>query len=283
MGMWSSIRGFALAGAIVVGGLGAALLTPPASAQEKLVFCSDIAFPPMESFQGSEPVGADIDLGREIAKRLGREAEFNNVGFDAIVAALLGHQCDAILSGMNDTPERAKTVDFVDYLLVGQSLVVAKGNPLGITSLETLCGHTAGAQVGTTNLDTLNQANQSCTAAGKPGVNVTGFKADTDAMLALKANRLDVYEADSPVAAFYIGQEPETFEFGGPPINTAPYGIAFRKEDTALRDQVKQAIDAMYADGTMMTILKKWQLQDFALPGVAVATPAAAAATPAAG
>jgi polar amino acid transport system substrate-binding protein len=282
MGVWSNIRGLALVVAIVVSGCVAPFLGPAASAQEKLVFCSDIAYPPMESFQGSEPIGADIDLGREIAKRLGREAEFNNVGFDAIVAALLGNQCDAIISGMNNTPERAKTVDFVDYLLVGQSIVVPKGNPLGVTSLEDLCGHTAGAQVGTTNLDTLNQANEACAAAGKPAVEVTGFKADTDAMLALKANRLDVYETDSPVGAYYIGQEPDTFEFGGPPINTAAYGIAFRKEDTALRDQVQQVIDAMYADGTMMMILEKWQLQDFALPGSVGATPEVAAATPAA-
>jgi polar amino acid transport system substrate-binding protein len=164
---------------------------------------------------------------------------------------------------------------------VGQSLVVAKGNPLGITSLETLCGHAAGAQVGTTNLAALNTASDACAAAGKPAVDVSGFKSDADAMLALKANRLDAYETDSSVAAYYISQDPGSFEFGGPAISALPVGIAFRKEDTALRDQVKQAIDAMYADGTMMSILKKWNLQDFALTGAASATPAAA--TPAAG
>jgi polar amino acid transport system substrate-binding protein len=280
MGLWSSIRALALAGAIVGGGFGTALLTPAASAQETLVFCSDIAFPPMEYFEGSEPIGADIDIAREVAKRVGREAEFHNIGFDAIVAALLGQQCEAIISGMNNTPERAKTVDFVDYLNVGQSLVVPKGNPLGITSLETLCGHAAGAQVGTTNLDTLNQANEACVAAGQDAVEVTTFKSDADAMLALKANRLDAYETDSSVAAYYIAQDPETFEFGGPAIGAIPVGIAFRKEDTALRDQVQQAIADMYADGTMATILEKWQLQDFALTA-ASATPAAA--TPAAG
>ena len=280
-GPWPKVRGLLLVGALIAGWSGAAALAPVVRAQgEPLVFCSDIAFPPMESMQGGEAIGADIDIGREVAKRLGREAEFSNIGFDGIIAALLGKQCDAIISGMNDTPERAKQVDFVDYLDVGQSLVVKKGNPLGVTSLETLCGHAAGAQVGTTNLDTLNKANEACAAAGKPAVNVTGYKADSDALLALKADQVDVYETDSSVAAYYIGQDPESFEFGGPAIDALPVGIAFRQEDSALRDQVQAAIAAMYADGTMMTILETWQLQDFALAAGAAATPMA---TPAAG
>ena len=52
----------------------------------------------------------------------------------------LGKKCDAIISGMNDTPERRKQVDFVDYLKVGQSLMVKKGNPKHITSLARLSG-----------------------------------------------------------------------------------------------------------------------------------------------
>ena len=31
-----------------------------------------------------------------------------NTTFDSIIAALLTKKCDAIISGMNDTPERAK-------------------------------------------------------------------------------------------------------------------------------------------------------------------------------
>ena len=94
----------------------------------------------MEFLEGSEAVGADIDIGNEVAKRT-RTAEFTNVGFDGIIAALQSDLCDAIISGMNNTPERAKEIDFVNYLFVGQSLVVRAGNPQGITSLETLCGH----------------------------------------------------------------------------------------------------------------------------------------------
>jgi polar amino acid transport system substrate-binding protein len=268
-----------LVGGLLAGAVVRASVAPAAAQGEPLVICSDIAFPPMESMQNGQPVGADIDIGTEIGKRLNREAQFVNVGFDGIIAALLANKCDIIMSGMNDTPERAKQVDFVDYLNVGQSLVVPKGNPLGITSLETICGHDAGAQVGTTNIDALNAANEACKAAGKLEINVSGYKTDSDAMLALKADRIDVYETDSSVAAYYISQDPGAFEFGGKAINPIPVGIAVRKDNTELRDQVQAAVDAMYADGTMMKILETWKLQDFVLPKYASATPVA---TPAA-
>ena len=280
MGLLSSVRGIALAGAIVVSGLGAGWVGPAASAQEELVFCSDIAYPPMESYEGPEAVGADIDIGDEIAARLGRTAVYSNIGFDAIIAALLGNQCEAIISSINNTPERAEQVDFVDYLYVGQSLIVPKGNPLGLSTLETLCGHTAAAQVGTTNLDALNIASEECVAAGEEPIDIVGFPSNTDAVLALKADRADAVETDSPVAAYYVAQDPETFELGEAVIDPILVGIAFNKDNTELRDQVQAVIDEMYADGTMMEILEKWQLTDFALPEKVGATPVA---SPAAG
>lgn len=276
LGNWLSIRVLLIVGFIATSWVATITAAPAVKAQEEtLVFCSDLAFPPMEFLEGSEAVGADIDIGNEVAERIGRTAEFTNIGFDGIIAALQSDLCDAIISGMNNTPERAEQVDFVDYLFVGQSLVVQAGNPEGITSLETLCGHAAGSQVGTTNLDTLNAANEACIAAGKEGIDVTGFPADTDGILALKADRIDAYETDSPVAAYYIAQDPESFEFGGPAIDALPVGIALRKDNTELRDQIQAAIDEMYADGTMMEILEKWQLQDFALPEALGATPVA--------
>jgi polar amino acid transport system substrate-binding protein len=280
MGLLPGVRGIAVAGAIVVSGFGAAWVGPTASAQEELVFCSDIAYPPMESYEGSEAVGADIDIGDEIAARLGRTAVYSNIGFDAIIAALLGNQCEAIISSINNTPERAEQVDFVDYLYVGQSLIVPKGNPLGLSTLETLCGHTAAAQVGTTNLDALNVASEECVAAGEEPIDIVGFPSNTDAVLALKADRADAVETDSPVAAYYVAQDPETFELGEAVIDPILVGIAFNKDNTELRDQVQAVIDEMYADGTMMEILEKWQLSDFALPEKVGATPVA---SPAAG
>jgi hypothetical protein len=82
--IWSGVRIALLIVVLIAGWVGAAFAAPAASAQEELVFCSEIAYPPMESFEGSEAVGADIDIGNEIAARLGRKAVYSNIGFDAI-------------------------------------------------------------------------------------------------------------------------------------------------------------------------------------------------------
>ncbi len=279
VGNWLSVRVLLIV-ALVAGWGSAAAMAPTTSAQEDLVFCSDIAYPPMEFFEGSEAVGADIDIGNEIAARLGRTAVYSNIGFDGIIAALLGNQCEAIISSMNNTPERAEQVDFVDYLLFGQSLMVAKGNPLGLSDLASLCGHTAAAQVGTTNLDALELASEECEAAGEEQIDSVGFPSNTDAVLALKSGQVDSVETDSPVAAYYVAQDPESFELTDAVIDPILVGIAFNKDNPELRDQVQTIIDEMYADGTMMDILETWELTAFALPekvgATPVATPAAA-------
>jgi polar amino acid transport system substrate-binding protein len=233
-----------------------------------MLWCSDVTYPPEEFFQGGKAVGSDIDIGTEIAKRAaGVGAEFKNTGFDGIIPALLAKKCDAIISGMNDTAERRQQVAFVDYLSVGQSLMVKGGNPLNINSLESLSGHSVAVEVGTTNADFLKQASDKLKNGGKAGITIQTFPKDTDAATALKNGRVDAYFGDSPVVAFYIQQDPQSFAFGGQPVNPLPVGIAIRQDEQDLVDAAKTAVDGMYSDGKMCDILAKWKLTDFALKG----------------
>ncbi len=242
-------------------------ITAPAniSSAGMLVFCSDITYPPEEFYEGTKPVGSDIEIGAEIARRMGVKAQFDNTGFDGIIPALLGKKCDAIISGMNDTPERRKQVAFVDYIKVGQSFMVKKGNPENITGVPTLAGKSASVEVGTTNKDYLDEQSKKLTAQGKKPIDVVTFPKDTDAANALKTGKVDAYFGDAPVVAYYIEKDPSSFTFGGSPINPILVGIAIRTSDTELQAAVKQAVDAMYADGAMAKILKKWQLSATAL------------------
>jgi polar amino acid transport system substrate-binding protein len=238
---------------------------PRSAAAGTLAFCSDITYPPEEFYQGTKAVGSDIDIGTEIARRLGLKAKFQNTGFDGIIAALLAKRCDAVISGMNDTPARRKQVAFVDYLSVGQSLMVKKGNPKHISNVASLAGRSVSVEVGTTNKDFLDQQSKLLKAKGKPGIKVVTFPKDTDAAAALKTGRVDAYFGDSPVVAYYIKKDP-SFAFGGAPVNPIPVGIAIRKSD-ALLAKVQKAVSAMYADGTMKKILHGWQMDAFALKG----------------
>jgi polar amino acid transport system substrate-binding protein len=246
---------------------GGASITAPAAIKSagSLAYCSDITYPPEEFYEGTKPVGSDIEIGAEIARRMGVKAQFDNTGFDGIIPALLGKKCDLIISGMNDTADRRKQVAFVDYIKVGQSFMVKKGNPENITGIASLAGKSASVEVGTTNKDFLDQQSKKLKAQGKKGIDVVTFPKDTDAANALKTGKVDAYFGDAPVVAYYIEKDPSSFTFGGSPINPIPVGIAIRKSDTDLQAAVKQAVDAMYADGSMAKILKKWQLSAAAL------------------
>jgi polar amino acid transport system substrate-binding protein len=249
--------------ATTTSGAGASV-TPPASIKSAgtLVFCSDITYPPEESYKlgTTTPEGSDIDIGTDIARRMGVSAKFDNTGFDGIIAALLAKKCDAIISGMNDTPERRKQVAFVDYLKVGQSFMVQNGNPQHIKSIASLAGKAASVETGTTNKDYLDAQSKKLKSQGKKGIKVVSFPKDTDAANALKTGKVDAYFGDAPVAAYYIEKDPSSFGVGGTPVNPIPIGIAILKSNTELQAAVKQAVDAMYADGTMDQILTKWKL-----------------------
>jgi len=242
----------------------AVAIQPPSNIKNsgKLVFCSDITYPPEESYKTgtTTPQGSDIDIGTDIAKRMGVTARFDNTGFDGIIAALLAKKCDAIISGMNDTPDRLKQVAFVDYLKVGQSFMVKKGNPENINGIASLAGKSASVETGTTNKDYLDQQSKMLQSEGKQPIKVVTFPKDTDAANALKTGKVDAYFGDSPPVAYYVETDPSSFEVGGNPINPISIGIALRKSDTQLQTGVLAAVAAMYSDGTMKQIVAKWKL-----------------------
>jgi polar amino acid transport system substrate-binding protein len=250
-------------GATSTSGGGASIQAPAAiKSAGKLVFCSDITYPPEESYKAgtTTPEGSDIDIGNYIAKKMGVTARFDNTGFDGIIAALLAKKCDAIISGMNDTPERKKQVAFVDYLKVGQSFMVKAGNPDNITSIASLAGKAASVETGTTNKDYLDEQSKKLQSQGKKAIKVVTFPKDTDAANALKTGKVDAYFGDAPVVAYYIEKDPKSFAIGGTPVNPISIGIAIRKEGTDLQAAVKKAIKDIYADGTMDKILVRWKL-----------------------
>jgi polar amino acid transport system substrate-binding protein len=251
----------ALVAAVVAASAAAApssKITPPANIAKagKIVFCSDITYPPEEFYKGSTAMGSDIDFGTQIAALMGVKAEFKNTTFDGIIAALLAKKCDAIISGMNDTPQRRKAVDFVDYLKVGQSLLVKKGNPKGIKILADLSGKSVSVESGTTNRDFLAAESSTLQKAGKKGISIKTFPKDTDAAAALKAGRVDAYFGDAPVAALYASQD-KSLQVAGSPIDPIAIGIATRKGDP-LHAATQKAIDMLYASGTIKKIVAKW-------------------------
>lgn len=258
LSLWLALTALAALTVVATG-----VAAPARQAAGTLTFCTDATYPPEEFFQGTKLVGSDIDIGTEVARRLGMTAKFQNTGFDGIIAALIAKKCDAIISGMNDTPERRKQVAFVDYISVGQSLMVQKGNPKAIKTPASLSGRSVSVEVGTTNKTFLDQTSAALKKQGKPGIKVVTFPKDTDAANALKTGRVDAYFGDAPVVAYYL-QRDASFAFAGSPVNPIPVGMAFRKGDPLI-GKVRTQVKAMYADGKMASILAKWKMSSVAL------------------
>jgi polar amino acid transport system substrate-binding protein len=234
----------------------------------KLVICSDIPYPPQEFFddQGN-PIGSDIEIGQEIAKRLGLQPQIENAVFDTIIAAVTGGKCDMVISAQNITADRVKQVDMIPFFQAGQSFVVAKGNPQAINTTDDLCGKAIGAETGTTEVDYLNGTgdfkgdglSKACTDKGKAKIDTKEFEKDSDALLALQGGQVAAYFADSPVAGYYTVQHPDQFELSPiKPLDSALEGISVPKDHVGLRTAVQAALVSMITDGTYTTILKKY-------------------------
>ena len=169
------------------------------------------------------------------------------------------------MSAMNDTAERrGKGVDFIDYFLAGSSMIVKKGNPSKVTDLASLSGKSAAVESSTTELDGLNAENKILGKQGKPQITIKSYPADTSAAAAIQAGKVDAYFADAPPVLYYIRTTHGKFQTAGEQLETAPEGIATRKGDP-LGLKINNAIQALYLNGTMKTILAKWQASQFAL------------------
>lgn len=88
---------------------------------------SDVAYPPFEYVDEAtgEFVGFDMDIIREVGRRLGLEVRIENVAWEGIIPGLLAGHYDAIISAMTITDERAQAVNFSDpYFATGQVILV---------------------------------------------------------------------------------------------------------------------------------------------------------------
>jgi polar amino acid transport system substrate-binding protein len=229
-----------------------------------LVVGSDVAYAPVEYFDvdGKTPIGIDPDLGKAIGEQLGVTLKFENGTFDGLIASLTkSKRIDLIMSAMSDNKERQAEIDFVDYFTVGTSIIVKKGNPEKIMSLDDFCGKTVALQRGTTQ-DKVAEAQK--TKCGAQKLNILKFDTDPEALLQVKQGRAVADLNDFPVAAYTTTKQPD-FEVVGEQIEAGPYGIGVRKEDTAVRDAIQKAVQALIDSGDYAKILDKWKVKAGAL------------------
>ncbi|WP_405011623.1 ABC transporter substrate-binding protein [Kitasatospora sp. NBC_01539] len=225
---------------------------------------SEVAYAPVEYKQGDKITGIDPDLAEALGKQLGVKFQIQDAGFDTLITSLSTGRIDLIMSAMTDNKERqGKGVDFVDYFSAGTSILVQKGNPKGIKTLEDLCGQTVALQKATVNEDTAKAQSEKCKAAGKAEITIQGYEHDGEALLKLKSGAAVADLNDYPVAAYNAQTSGggKDFEVVGEQIDPGLYGIGVSKDDAQLRDAVKAGVDALIANGEYAKILEKYNVK----------------------
>jgi ABC-type amino acid transport substrate-binding protein len=218
----------------------------------KLTVGSDIPYAPFEFGRAPNYKGFDVDLVREIGKRLELDVEFVKTPFDTIFRNLVQGKFDLVASSTTITEERKRTVDFSDpYFAADQSLMVKEGS--GIATVEDLSGEVIGAQLGTTGADYAKENIDAKT--------VRTYDLIDDAFKALQSGQIEAVINDFPVSKYAEQSKPELQV-----VQTIPtgenYGLAFAKKSTELRQAVKDALDEVKKNGTYEDIYRKWFKED---------------------
>jgi polar amino acid transport system substrate-binding protein len=247
----------------------------PAQAADEIAAGSLTNSPPMIAYaaDGTTLQGMIVDLAAAMSKQMGRTIVFKPMAFPALIPALEARSIDIAFTVMNDTPEREQVLDFVDFFNFGTKLLVKKGNPEKIESLETACGKTVSTVQGSTQVKLADDMSAACTKAGKQPITVMQYAQPSDARLQVQTGRVAAFLGNSPVMVYLAktAGDGQVFDVvADHEYQPVPIGIAVPKSNTALRDQLKKALDALIADGTYRSILAKHGLEGGALSSAVI-------------
>ena len=228
---------------------------------KKIVVGLDDNFPPMGfKDEKNEIVGFDIDLAKEASKRLGRPVEFKAIDWNSKEAELKSGRVDILWNGLDITEKRKENMLFSNpYMDNRQIVFVAKGKAASIKGEADLAGKLVGTQSGSTTEEYFES-----NANVKNSMKEVKYYPDfINAFMDLENGRLDAIVGDEIIGRYYLSKHPEKLEAVDVVIGpVSEFGIAFRKDDQKLRDQVQKVMDEMKKDGTTAKISQKWFAKD---------------------
>lgn len=239
-------------------------------AADKIVMSTDPEYPPQSSLadDGSYE-GFDIDVGTEIAKRLGVEIAFETPSWEAITAGSWSGRWDFSVGSMTITTDREKVISFTSpyYYTPAQMAVVPDS---GITSLDGLAGKVICVGEGTTYLQWLDGTLDFGTATPQTqppaGATATTLKSDRNCAESWQAGRRDFDGWLSSVTTVQgaIDEGLPVIKLGDP-VYSEPLAVAFDKggpDPASMVAEVNKILDAMRSDGMLKSLSEKWFGED---------------------
>jgi octopine/nopaline transport system substrate-binding protein len=257
-------------------------LAGPGVAKEwkKIKIATEGAFAPWNFTDASGKLnGFEIELAKELCKRMGVEYDMVPQAWDGIIPALQAGKYDAIMAAMSITEKRKKVVSFSRYYAATPTtFIVLKDSPhakfktdperltlgevdaneqraLDATADE-FKGKTIGVQAATIQERFLQQYMK-----GK--VKTRTYDTQENLELDLQAERIDAaLGAMSYWVKRMASKEGENLVMVGPRMTGGPFGagvgVAVRKDNQDLADKFSAAIDQMIDDGSLSKLAIKW-------------------------
>lgn len=216
-------------------------------------------YPPFTSLDASGKwVGWEVEFQEAVCKQAKLDCVITPVAWDGIIPALTSHKIDMIIGSMSITAERQKTIDFSDkYYNTPTGIIGSKDDKFDSTP-EGLAGKVIGVQVSTVHADYAHKY------FGPTASEIKEYQTQDEANQDLAAGRIDAIQADAiALDAFLKSDAGKCCDYKGdvkddPAILGAGVGIGLRKEDTALKAKLNDAIKAIRADGTYDKFSKKY-------------------------
>ena len=219
----------------------------------------DDAFPPMGfRDEKNEIVGFDIDLAKEVAKRLGVDVKFQTIVWESKLEEINSGNIDVIWNGFSVTPERQKEYLFTKpYIKNRQVIVVTADSP--IKTKADLEGKKIGIQAGSSAQDAV-MADKTTYEVIKD--NLLEFDDNVMAMKDLKGGGLDAVVVDIIVGKYYVSKHPGEYKFLEEDFGAEDFAVGLRITDKAFLAEMNKALDDIKADGTASEISNKWFNED---------------------
>jgi polar amino acid transport system substrate-binding protein len=227
-------------------------------------------YPPMEFRDPATNAltGFDVDLGEALGRKLGIKIAWQETSFDQLMPGITTQRFEAILSGMTDIKSRQDAATFVDYLRSGPRFFVQTSRATEFKEPAALCGKKVGASRRT--MFPKDIAAWSEAHCGASPIQFVGTEGSADARTQLKQGRIDAAVQGNETLPYIMDQEPNAYTPIGEMIATQYTGLAVPVKATELREALREALEAVIADGTYKTLLAKWKLSENGIEKVTI-------------
>lgn len=203
--------------------------------------------------KSGELTGFDVDIAREVAKRLGVKPEFIETKWDGMFAGLDAKRFDVVANEVAIRDDRKEKYDFSNPYIVSKAVLIVHKNNNDIKKFEDLKGKKSGQSL-TSNYADLAKS------YGAEVVQTEGFNQAIDLLL---SKRIDATINDSLSFLDFKKQRPDSpIKVVDEQKDVQKSAFLFRKGNEKLIKEINKILEQMKNDGTYIEISKKWFGED---------------------